>query len=237
MELQEPSLLGLIGQLRYQLRPRFADVRGAFIEELTGELKLPHWGWGDEAITLQDEERTLTLFATARELRAQVSRVTDLAEVTRMVTTLFNLGLERFAVEEVEFIGARTLWGAPVDSFDDLSAALVEQLGSGGFRELLGAVGRPVSDVGWVVEFHREDPKHALRVGPMTREQAVAQNIPEAKLEDLPESFLFFDLDRSFNDKPFPSGEAVDRWTKALDKNLEIASGLGKILTGTGAVR
>jgi len=88
-----------------------------------------------------------------------------------------------------------------------------------------------------VVEFHEEDPKHAFRIGPMTREQAMAVYLPDSKPEDLPESFLFLDLDRSYNDKSYPAIEAPDRWEKALRKNFEIAGSLGRILTGTGAVR
>jgi hypothetical protein len=237
MELQELSLLSIYGQLRYQLRPRFPDVRGAFIEELTAVLDLPHWGWGDEALTLWDEERTLSLLAGGREARAQFSRVEDTEKAVEMATTHFSMTLSRFGVQEVEFVGARTFWAAPVDSFDELRDSMLGRLGSDSFADTLKAVGRPVSDVGWVVEFHGENPQHSLRVGPMTREQAVAQHIPDAKLEDLPENFLFVDLDRFYSGTKYPASEGPDRWEKTFRKNLEIADSLGRIVTGTGSVR
>ncbi len=237
MELQEFSILAAIGQVRYPLSSRYPSARGQLLEEVIDAFAFPTWGWGDEFLNFHNEDRSLTLIAGGRESRAQFMRVEDIETVIDTSTRLFALALERFNVQQVDFVGARTFWAAAVDSFEDLRDALVGQLGSSTFAAMIDAAAQPVSDAGWVLEFHDKDPKHSLRFGPMKREQAVAQFVPDAKLEDLPASFLFLDVDRVYNDEQQDAQVAVKRWEQSFRKNVELAGEIGRVLTGIAAVR
>lgn len=237
MELQEFSLIGLIGQLRFALNPKYPDVRGEIITDMVSRLDLPHWGWGDEVINFHNEDRTWTLLAGGREARGVFFRIEEVAEIVGVATELFEATLSHLQVTEVNFVGARTYWGAAVDSFDELRDYVIQDIGTSKFGDLIAATGTPASDVGFVVECHSQDPKHTFRFGPMTRAQAASVYMPDAPQEDLPENFLFLDLDRNYNEKTFPADEAITQWQRNIERNLEIAGEIGKMLTGVSAVR
>lgn len=216
MELQELSPIAIMGQIWYPLSARYPDVRGSVIEEVTAALELPNWGWGDEFLNFFNDDRTLTLIAGGRESRVQMRRLEDVEAVVETFIKFFEIVLSRFNVTEVDFIGARSFWIGPVDSFEELRDNLLERLGSTTFAEVLAEIPGSPSDSGWVVEFHSKDPKHALRVGPMTREQVVAQFIPDAPSDDFPPQFLFLDLDRFLNDGAHPASDVPKVWEHAF---------------------
>ena len=89
MELQEFSLIGLVGELRYPLSPLYPDVRGRLITELTGALDVSDWGWGDEVVNLVNKDRSWTFLAGGRQARAQLYQVQDIDAAIAAAMTLF----------------------------------------------------------------------------------------------------------------------------------------------------
>ena len=237
MELQELSLISLVGQLRFAPSPLYPDVRGRLIRELGEGLSLPHWGWGDEVVNLHNEPRTWTLIAGHKEARVQFSRVEDVDAILDVSSQFFRRALNLLEVSEVAFVGVRTFWAAAVDSFEELKDSMLSSLGSPALHALVEATGTPTSDLGWAVECHGQNPRHMFRFGPMKREQASAQAMPNAPVDDLPESFLFLDLDRNYHEQTDEPALAVERWVKSAGRNLEIADEMSKLLTGAGAIR
>jgi hypothetical protein len=236
MELQEFSLIGLIGQLRYALSPLYPDVRGRIITQVKEALELPEWGWGDEVVNFHNADRSWTLLVGGREARAQFARVEDTAKSIDTAATVFESALSLLDVKDVAFVGARTIWVAAADSFEEVRDYISGMLDAPPMGELIAATGTPLSDIGWTVECHSQDPRHSFRVGPGTREQFAA-TFPWLQRENFPDSFLFLDLDRNYHETVVPAVEAVERWRKTAERNLEIAEAMSQILTGTGTVR
>ena len=59
-----------------------------------------------------------------------------------------------------------------------------------------------------------------FRLGPMKREQATTVYIPDAKPEDLPESFLFLDVDRNYHE---PTIRPTRPWSAGSEQLSEIS--------------
>jgi hypothetical protein len=236
MELQELALKALGCQLRYELTPRYPDVRGRLAEEVIERFDVPQWGWGDQFLNFGNEEQSRVLIAGGQEVRAQINRVSDISETVAMIGDFFALALDILDVKEVSFVGARSYWAAAVSSFDELREWMLNGLGSSVLNDVSGQVGGKLTDIGWVLEFMDQDPKHRLALGPMTREQLLERVLPSATSDDIPDAFLFIDFDRIYNETEHDRGQALEKWRNAVDRNLEIVHGLGGVLTGERAI-
>jgi hypothetical protein len=230
LELQEILLRGIIVQLRFAVTPRFPDIRGRLIEELSEILELPEWGWGDN-VFLTTVDRSVTVFASSRELRVNFEEVEDAEEHFAFAKQFFDHAGGMLGVKAVEFVGVRTFWIGAVDSFDELHKWLLDRLAASA-QDVLSIVSQPPTDTGWVFEFHKEDPKHTLRVGPMTNDQAVQLGlfVQESRVR-LPAEFLFIDLDRVNNEDKLDWPAAQSRWEATFRKNLEIGEKIAASLS------
>lgn len=81
------------------------------------------------------------------------------------------------------------------------------------------------------------DPKHRLQIGPMKREQLLGQILRGAEVDEVPESFLYLDLDRIYNETVFVRDDALKRWEESLRRNLDLAERFAAELTGMQSVR
>jgi len=236
VELQDFALRGVTCQLSYPLSTRYPDVRGRFLEELTAEIDLPEWGWGDEYLNFTNKDRGLTLIAGGRESRSQFESIVDVEDVVATTARLFEKAVDEFNVQEVGYIGVRTFWTAAVDDFDRLQEWARESLLSAPLRSASERIG-VLSDLGSTLEFMGADPKHRLQIGPMKREQLLGQILRGAEVDEVPESFLYLDLDRIYNETVFVRDDALKRWEESLRRNLDLAERFAAELTGMQSVR
>jgi hypothetical protein len=228
VDLQELVVRVAIGQMRFRLAPRFADLRGALIEELAQRYDLHEYGWSETQLRVGNEDLSRSLIVGSREGRfvyEQLERIDDYVENGR---AFFGHVLDTLGVDEIQYLGVRTYWMAAVDSFDDLVAWMRQWLSPD--EPFSGLAPTKLTDVGWVFEYHEKDPKLSVRLGPMKVEQVIEQFVGTDKRDLFPEQFLFLDLDRLYNEDAIPAGDAVARWEESLRKNLELGSKLGAAL-------
>jgi hypothetical protein len=185
---------------------------------------------------LHDEDQTTTLIAGGQEVRAQFNGFSEVEEALTIVQDFFEMSLETLGVKEVKFMGSRTYWGAASSSFDELLAWMVERLGSEVTAALAAQVGSKVTDAGWAFEFMDKDPKHRLTFGPMTRDQFLERVLPNASADDIPETFLFMDLDRIYTESTHTRDQALTKWRENFERNLDVGRAAGGILTGELAI-
>jgi hypothetical protein len=233
MELQDFVLKGVTSQLRWGvLTPRFIDRRGALIEALLARHDLTEWGYGEDVLEVFKQDQSIALAAGNQEARGIFENVEDTGEVASTCRSFFEFVLGELDISEVSFVGVRSYWLAPTDSFEGLTAWMIEKL-SPGVGPLREAVGTKPTDAGWVFEFHAADPKHRLRLGPMNPQQAMAQFFRDKNEENYPPQFLFLDFDRVYNDDKIDRSAALDRWETSFGRNLEIGAKLGQLLSDT----
>lgn len=228
MELQELVVRAATMQFRFRLAPRFADVRGALIEELREANDLSEYGWGEAHVQLHNAERTRQLIVGSRELRIvyeHIERIDDFLDTAR---AFFERGLEALGVRELEFLGVRTYWLAAVDSFDELRDWMVERLSPS--EPFSAALGDVMTDVGWILEYRRQDPQHIIRIGPMTVDQLIEQVLGTSERELFPDAFLFLDLDRMYKETPIAADNAVERAFDAFQRSLAIGEKIAATL-------
>jgi hypothetical protein len=214
--------------MRFRLAPRFADVRGSLIEELSNNYDLREYGWGESQLRVANEDATRTLIVGSRESRFVYEHLERIDDYVQGGRAFFSHVLETLGVTEVEYLGVRTFWMAAVDSFEDLVAWMREWLTPD--EPFSGFASTKLTDVGWMFEYHESDPKLSVRLGPMKVEQVIEQFVGTDKRDLFPEEFLFLDLDRIYNDDPIATDGAVDRWEESLRKNLELGTKLGAAL-------
>jgi hypothetical protein len=233
MELQDFVLKGVTSQLRWGVvTPRFIDRRGALIEALTAQHDLTEWGYGDDGLEVFKQDQSIVLAAGNREARGIFENVEDTGEVSRTCRGFFEFVLGELEISAISFVGVRSFWLAPTDSFEGLNAWMIEKL-SPGVGPLSEAIGTNPTDAGWVLEFHAADPKHTLRFGPMNPQQAMGQIFRDQNAENYPPQFLFLDFDRVYNEDKIDRSAALDRWEKSFGRNLEIGAKLGQLLSDT----
>jgi hypothetical protein len=225
VDLQELTVRVAIGQMRFDLAPRFADVRGALIEEFRSQYGLEKFGWGDAEVRVTNEDLSRSCIVASRDARLVYEHIERIDDYLNDGRTFFAHVLETLGIEEVAYLGVRTFWMAAVDSFDDLVTWMREWLSpEEPFSEF--APGK-LTDLGWVWEYHEKDPKLSVRVGPMKVEQLIEQLVATDKRDLFPEEFLFLDLDRLYNEDPIPPQDAVARWEDSLWKSLELGPKIG----------
>jgi len=230
MELQDFAVKGITSQLRFVTpAPTFIDQRGHLIEALMREHELSEWGYGQDFVDAFRADGSVTLRVASRELRAMFENVESTTEVKKATKSFLGWGLDSLGVERLGYVGVRSFRIAAADSFRALNEWLLDRL-MPGHAQLLQPFGSKSSDSGWVLEFHDKDPKHNLRIGPMTPEQAMAQVFRDQDTDHYPPQFLFLDVDRLYSDEEMSASEALQRWESAFDRNLEIGETLSRRL-------
>jgi hypothetical protein len=230
MELQDLVPAGVTSQLRFAtVNPGFVDRRGALIESLLTQGELTEWRYGEDFLEVFRRDQSVALFASSRDLRAIFEHFEDRATVVSRTRDFLGATLEELAVTEIGFIGVRSYWLAAADSFADLNEWLLERL-SPPLTPFFDVVGSKPTDAGWVLEFREKDPKHNLKIGPMTPAQATAQFFRDNDEENFPPQFLFLDIDRIYNEEVIATDKALERWEKSFTRNFEIGEKLGELL-------
>lgn len=230
MELQEFVLKGVIALMRFaEPSPLFADRRGELSHRYRQELGLEHWAFGPDHAELFDAKRTRVFRITSRELHVTFENERDIDGMQTACESFFSALLGELDVEKVASVNVRSHHIAAAENFDELNQWFVEIFSAGAstFFEPLGAA---PTDSGWVFEFHKQDPKHNLRVGPMTAEQGMSMVFADQDPDNYPATFALIDLDRVCNDELLPTEDAMKRWTTTFQKNLEAAQKIGRLL-------
>jgi hypothetical protein len=231
VEVQELACKALIANVRFRLSPLFADNRGALIQRLGELLGTNEFGWTETGVQVFTADKKDLFTVSGRDLVATCEHFEDQEEAARKIRVFVAAMLDALQVERYQFLGVRTHWIAPTDSFNELRDALIDKIGGG--RAVLNEVaGKPVTDVGWVFEFHGEDPRITVRVGPMKPEQAIAMQVFRVDDTSLyPPEFLFLDIDRVLADTEQPADDALRKLDRALEHNVELAGRFGRYFT------
>lgn len=236
MELQEPVARGITTQLRFAtVSPRFVDRRGALIESLVSEEDdLTEWGYGQDFLEVFSKDESVALAVSARDLRAIFEHFDDSGTVINRTRAFLQATLEEFATPQINFVGVRSYWLAAADTFEGLNEWLLERLGPP-LADFSDVVGSKPTDAGWVLDYHERDPKHTVRIGPMTPAQVTAQFFRDNDQEHFPPQFLFLDIDRVYNEDVIDAEKALETWERSLARNLEIGEKLAGLLTAAPA--
>ncbi len=232
LELQDFVIKGITSQLRFsEVNPLLVERRGGLIKSLLKQHELDQWAQGEGFVDVSDPARGIALNVTNREMRAMFERVDQVADVVDASRAFFELVDEVLEVGTIAGVGVRSWRMAAVDDFESLNGWLLEDL-LNRRDPLFEPFGHPPSDVGWAFDFHEADPKHNLRIGPMKREQAMAQLFRDQTEANYPSQFLMIDLDRFYSDEErTPAADALERWERTLTRNLEISEAVGRVLS------
>ena len=129
-------------------------------------------------------------------------------------------------------MGLRSHDFAPVDSFEDLRARLVGTVAPP-TTALAGFVGKSLTDVGWVFEYHGDDPRVAVRFGPMRADQARTTLFRDKDESHFPPEFLILDVDRVLEKSLTDGPSAIERWADSVEKNRALVARLAEWFTET----
>jgi hypothetical protein len=230
MELQELVVRVVIAQLRFRLAPRFADIRGALIDELLETHGLSEYGWDETHVRAFNEDRTRNLVVASRELLLEYEHIERLDDLVATGRDFLEHALAELRVETIDFLGVRTYWMAAVDSFDEL-ASWVRDLAPN--EPFSAATSQKLTDVGYIFEYRERNPRYALRMGPMKIEQALEQYLFTEKRELFPDVFLWLDIDRTLVEADLSVSDAPSALEDAIRQNLavgeRIAARLGNV--------
>ncbi len=164
------------------------------------------------------------------EFRAQYEAIDNRMDTLEGIRKFVEYAIEKLAVTEASFVGVRTFWLGAVDSFDALRDWMVKELG-GRVTDLVGSLGKAITDVGWTYEMHEDDPKMSLRLGPMTLEQLIGYGVFSGELrERLPPNSVFVDLDRFINARPTSSDRITEVVESSFSRNVELGERLANQL-------
>lgn len=229
MELQEILLRAVSVQVRFEPRSRFADCRGQIVEELLEANALTEWTLGAE-VGVSAKDRSRAFMVAQSEFRAQYEAIDNRMDTLEGIRKFVEYAIEKLAVTEASFVGVRTFWLGAVDSFDALRDWMVKELG-GRVTDLVGSLGKAITDVGWTYEMHEDDPKMSLRLGPMTLEQLIGYGVFSGELrERLPPNSVFVDLDRFINARPTSSDRITEVVESSFSRNVELGERLANQL-------
>lgn len=221
MEVQEPVLKSLTGEVRFSALPRYADHRGHIIERLRDEHDLTQWGIGEVAADAWAEDNTAFVHTSPQNVVVAAEHRPDVQETRETVERLMRSVLEDLLAENFVFVGVRSHWLSATDSFEDLNRLLLDRLGPAS-EELFSGFGQPPVDSGWVFDFSTEEGLiHHLRFGPMKAEQAMGQYFRSKDAENYPPQFLFVDLDRVRTDES--GGLSFDDWLRSVERVPSVA--------------
>lgn len=231
MELQEFSPHLLISQVRLKSpHPVLFDKRGALIEELREMLEAPEWAYQQDGLQVSSSDGRELFRLTVSEAYVSLENFEDFEAAVEKTRRFLGFALEALGEPDITWMGVRSHDLAPADSLDSLREHMVEGL-SAPLADLSGLVGKQPTDVGWVVEFHGEDPRITVRLGPMVPEQATAVFFRDKDESRFPPQFLFLDVDRVLADSTFSSAEVLERWEASLTKARAITARLADWLT------
>lgn len=229
VEIQEFVTKGITSQLRYGVTPRFVDQRGQLIEALLDRHGLTEWGYGEDVVDVYKKDQSVFLRVGSREVLAMFENVASIDEVRQTTAAFLEWALEMLGVERIRTVGVRSYWLAAADSFAELNEHLLERF-AGTMGRILEPFGTKPSDSGWTFDFHDQDPKHNLRLGPMTAEQAMGLFRDQEK-ENYPPQALYLDVDRLYTEDPMEREQALRRWGSAFERNIEISQAICRELT------
>lgn len=226
MELQEFVVKSITSQIRFE-KPalRFFDMRGELLESLLVEAGLENWSLSDQGLEASTPDESRIVMVTAGDARVVLENLDNPEETKVQVRNALRHVLTELGVGNVRSVGVRSWWMAATDSFEQLNDWVCDKL-SPPASAMFNAVGSRPTDSAWVFEFHKSDPKHNLRIGPMTAEQAMRQVFRDQKPENYPDEFLFLDLDRIYNQNLVPADGVLERWESTWDGNLDAAERL-----------
>jgi hypothetical protein len=230
VEVQELACKALMANVRFRLSPLLADNRGALIQRLGDLLDTNEFGWTESGVQVFTTDKKEFFSVSGRDVVASCEHFEDREETAAKIRAFVAAALDALAVEHYDFLGVRTFWIAPTDSFDGLRDALVAKF-AGGRAALNDLVGKAMTDVGWVFEFHDADPRVTVRLGPMKSAQAMAQAFRVDDAAVYPPEFLFLDVDRILSDAPQPASDALRKLDRGIEHNVELAGRLGRYFT------
>ncbi len=171
MELHEPVLKAVITEIRFPPTPRFPEARAPIIERLREAESLENWTMSEQFLQVftEADPRALLLVSIGNLSTSfeNVDAETCRAATRRTIQTAFDA----LRIETATYIGARSMWLAASDDFDQLREWLLKTMGVPASK-VLEPVGQKPTDAGWVFEFRKAQPERLLRLGPMKQEQA-----------------------------------------------------------------
>jgi hypothetical protein len=193
------------------------------ISALRSRLEAEQWGYGGGEVEVYRDDRTWTAAVSSRDTRLITEQITDVSAIASVVNDVTSAVCDLLDVRgDYSFLGIRTQWVAAVDSFDELRDRMADRLG-GSLSSVFSVVDQPLTDAGWVWEFHGVDPKYSVRFGPMTREQGLQVYFYEVNEERVPLEFLFVDFDRVINEQPVSRHRSEQVWADDLRASISVA--------------
>ncbi len=160
--------------------------------------------------------------AQALAMLGNFDKVEDAIERAR---GFFEMALDRLGGPGVGRLNVHTVDVAPADSFELVRDRLAEILLGGHARTLGGAVGAPLSDMGWSAEFEDTNRKVTVRLGPMQSEQL--DELLEEQDADAPPNMLFLDVDSELQITERGGRDAIDSWAKAVEMHRAMTTRMG----------
>lgn len=229
VELQELATIAVITEARFPTTPKFTDIRGALVEGIMEEQKLPNWLLSDQAVQVFNENDSRAMFSVSASNMSASFEHLELSECRDRTADFLERTAISLQVEPVIFLGVRTISLAAASDFEELRDRMVECFSSNA-QEVFEPFGRKPSDAGWGFEFRDSEPEHAVRIGPAKHGQAAMQLLRDRDPAKYPPQFLFLDIDRNYHREPIARDSLMERWSALFDRSLKLASSVGTVL-------
>lgn len=221
MEVQDFAPHMLLARLLFkEPSPAVIDQRGALIATLRDTFGASEFSIEGAAVEALGSNRCWQYRIGTAQVLASIENFDELEEVRNELSKFFKLALGRLESPRIAQIHVRTYDMAPTDSFSELRDALATALAAPR-QHLADVVGKPLSDAGWVMEFHHGDPHITIRFGPMKIEQ-IKKLQRDQRDDRYPEECLFLELDSLQTNGDLDDGQALARLPGCIESNRKL---------------
>jgi len=221
MELQDFAPHLLLAQVVFkEPSPAVIDQRGAWITTLGEKFGATEFSAEAAAVEAFSEDKRKQYRVGTMQVVASVENFDEIERVGKELGEFVDVALTRVNRPRVAQVRVKTYDLAPTDSFDELRDALAASLLTP-TQKLAEIVGKPMSDVGWVMEFLGSNPNITVRFGPMKIDQ-IKTMLRDERDSQYPEQFLFLDLDYLQEGEDLDVDQAVARLAKGIESNRHV---------------
>ncbi len=226
------KLVKVICELRYSSQMSLLKAHEDLYETFMGEKPKDVDRWLTPGVKFDREQAKESLVAAPERTAFEIHEPASPGHAAEKILQRFESVAHLFGVPDVLRWGLRTFWIEPSEgSLDDLSTIFKGKV-FGGFE-----LAKEASDIACVFDFksHVESERVHLQAGPMWPEQLREQYVRWASA-DLPQAFIFIDVDYSTSDPKSYSRLTLGKFAKkGLEAGKTYARKFVESVAGGGA--